>query len=137
MRSVFRYCPFRSLIKPILGCDMVHFSLRNGLYCKPKWCFLQSGEILLKYKSLIFNILWKPLIIRVFAPEDNSARKYALIFRGRVGNFDRKIKNRLQFESRPYCPHRSSRKQHIFRLERRIYYIFSQMYVHIQDNIWW
>ncbi len=43
-------------------------------------------------------MLCKPLVIRVFAPEGDFVRKYALIFRGRVGRQDRKIKIRLQFE---------------------------------------
>ena len=30
---------------------------------------------------MVFNILYYPLIIRVFAPEEESVRKYALIFR--------------------------------------------------------
>ena len=58
----------------------------------------------IKYKLLIFNILLKPVIFRVFAPEGDSARKYALIFRGRTENSEGKIRIRFQFES------------HIFRL---------------------
>ena len=65
---------------------MVLFSLRNGPFCKPKWCFLQCGEIDLKIKLLIFSVLWKALIISVFATEEESGRKYALIFRGISGN---------------------------------------------------
>ena len=137
MRSVFRYCPFRSTKKPISGCNMVLFVLQYRLYCKPKWCFLQCRKIPFKHKPLIYNVLWKPLIFRVFAPEEEPVRKYALIFRGRVGNFDLKIKNRLQFESRAYCSHFSSREQCISMFDRRIYYIFSQMYIYILDNIWW
>ena len=57
----------------------------------------------LKHKSLIFNILHKPLIIRVFAPDEESARKYALIFWGIYGNPEGKTENRLQFESCLYC----------------------------------
>ena len=60
--------------------------------------------MLFKYKSLIYNILWKLLITRVFAPEGKSARKYALIFRGISVNTDKKIKIRFQFES---CPNRN------------------------------
>ena len=52
-----------------------------------------------KRKWLIYNILRKPLITRVFAPEGKSARKYALIFRGIVGNQGRKTEIRFQFES--------------------------------------
>ncbi len=55
--------------------------------------------MLFKYKSLIYNILRKLLITRVFAPEGKSARKYALIFRGIVGNQGRKTEIRFQFES--------------------------------------
>ena len=64
-----------------------------------KWCILQSDKIPFKYKLLIFNILYKPLIFCVFAPEEEFVRKYALIFRGISGNSDRNIKIRLQFES--------------------------------------
>ena len=53
----------------------------------------------IKYKLLIFNILLKPVIFRVFAPEGDSARKYALIFRGRTENSEGKIGIRFQFES--------------------------------------
>ena len=60
--------------------------------------------MLFKYKSLIYNILRKLLITRVFAPEGKSARKYALIFRGISVNTDKKIKIRFQFES---CPNRN------------------------------
>ncbi len=49
--------------------------------------------MLLKVKSLTFNVLQKPLVFRVFAPEGESVRKYALIFRGRTGNSDRKSKS--------------------------------------------
>lgn len=57
----------------------------------------------LKHKSLIFNILYKPLIIRVFAPNEESTRKYVLIFRGISRNPEGKTENRLQFESCLYC----------------------------------
>lgn len=36
--------------------------------------------MLFKYKSLIFNVLYFLLIIRIFASEKESARKYSLIF---------------------------------------------------------
>ena len=49
---------------------MAHFRGRNGLFRKPKWGILQCEEIPFKYKSLIFNVLCKPFIIRVFAPEE-------------------------------------------------------------------
>jgi hypothetical protein len=70
----------------------------------PKWCFSQSDKIPVKHKSLIFNNICKTLIIRVFAPEGKSARKYALIFRGISVNTDRKTEIRFQFES---CPNRN------------------------------
>ena len=41
-------------------------------------------------------------MIRVFAPEDDSACKYALIFRGISVNWGEKIENRLQIESCRY-----------------------------------
>ena len=50
-------------------------------------------------KLLIFNVLCKPLIIRVFAPKGKSDSKYSLIFRGISGNSDRKIRIRLQSET--------------------------------------
>jgi len=64
---------------------------------------LQSDKIPFKYKSLIFNNLSKAFRIRVFAPEEESARKYALIFRGISVNPDRKTKICFQIESSPYC----------------------------------
>jgi len=60
---------------------------------------------------LIFNIIQKPLIFRVFAHEDNSARKYALIFRGISENWDGKIKICFQSESCPYRSLSCTRKQ--------------------------
>ena len=45
-----------------------------------KWCILQNEKMPLKVKLLIFNILRKPLIFRVFATGGESVRKYALIF---------------------------------------------------------
>ena len=99
-RFAFRYCPFRSEIKPILGCDMAYIGPWNGPFRKTKWCFLQNDKIPLEYKLLIFNILLKPVIFRVFAPEGDSARKYALIFRGRTENSEWKIRICFQFESR-------------------------------------
>ena len=98
-RFAFRYCPFRSEIKPILGCDMAYIGPWNGPFRKTKWCFSQDDKIPLEYKLLIFNILLKPVIFRVFAPEWDSARKYALIFRGRTENSEGKIRIRFQFES--------------------------------------
>ena len=45
-----------------------------------KWCILQSEMMPLKIKLLIFNILRKLLIFRVFATGGESVRKYALSF---------------------------------------------------------
>ena len=59
---------------------MAHFSLQYRPFRMPKWCFSQYGEISFIHKLLVFNILHYPLIIRVFAPEEESVRKYALIF---------------------------------------------------------
>ena len=42
--------------------------------------------MVLEHKVLLFNELRKVLIIRVFAVEGESVRKYALIFLGIVGN---------------------------------------------------
>ena len=55
-----------------------------------KQCFLHGGKIRLKYKSLMFSILSKALIIQEFASEGESARKYALDFWGRTENSDEK-----------------------------------------------
>ena len=78
---------------------MVLFGPWNGPFRKVKWCFLQSGELVLEHKALLFNGLRKAFIIRVFAVEGESARKYALIFWGIVGNWDGKSEMWLQFES--------------------------------------
>ena len=102
--STFRYCPFQPAIKPISWCEIGHFALQYGPFRMPKWCFSQSDKIPVKHKSLIFNNICKTLIIRVFAPEGKSARKYALIFRGISVNTDRKTEIRFQFES---CPNRN------------------------------
>ena len=56
----------------------------------PKRCFSQDRKKNIKYKQLIFNVLYKALIFRVFASEGKSARKYSLIFGGRTENSDRK-----------------------------------------------
>ena len=75
---------------------MVLFSSQYGPFRKPKWCFLQCGKMSFEFKLLVVNDLYKPLIIRVFAPEGKSESKYSLIFRGISGNSDRKIRIRLQ-----------------------------------------
>ena len=68
-----------------------------------KWCLLRHEKTVLKYKYLTLSVLCHPLIIREFVPEGESARKYSLIFRGRTGNPDQKIKICLQFESATIC----------------------------------
>ena len=45
-----------------------------------KWCLLHDEENLLCCKSLIYSILNVTLIFRVFASEEESARKYSFIF---------------------------------------------------------
>ena len=45
-----------------------------------KWCILQSDKIPFKYKLLIFNILYKPLVFRVFAPEESQLANTRLFF---------------------------------------------------------
>ena len=102
IRLTFRKCPFHGLIQSILGCDLVHFSPWYGLNRMLKWCLLQCKKVSVGHKSLLINNLQHPLIIRVFAAEGKSVRKYSFIFRGRTGNSDRKIKIRLQSESWPY-----------------------------------
>ena len=68
-----------------------------------KWCLLQGEKMDAKHKLLLFNNLRGALIIREFAPDGESARKYSFIFRGRTGNSDRKIRMWLQSESCPFC----------------------------------
>ena len=53
-------------------------------------------------------------MFRVFAPEGESVRKYALIFRGISENRDGKNKKRLRFESCLYCFHLVSIKHRLF-----------------------
>ena len=53
-------------------------------------------------------------MFRVFAPEGESFRKYALIFRGISENWEGKNKKRLRFESCPYRFHLVSRKHRLF-----------------------
>ena len=70
-----------------------------------KQCFLHGEKPYLKYKSLIFNILNKSLIIRVFASEGESASKFALDFWGRTENSDVKNAGCRKSVSGPYCFH--------------------------------
>ena len=70
-----------------------------------KQCFLHGEKIRLKYKSLMFSILSKALIIREFASERESARKYALDFWGRTENSDEKTAGCRKSVSGPYCFH--------------------------------
>ena len=86
VHPTLRYCPFRSPIKPISGAEKHHIALQYRPFRMPKWCFSQGNEMPVKHKLLVFNTLQKSLIFRVFASEGGSARKYALIFRGRTGN---------------------------------------------------
>ena len=67
--------------------------VRYGAFRPLKWAISQGEMVLfakrgmvLKHKVLLFNGLSKVLIIRVFAVEGESARKYALIFWGIMGN---------------------------------------------------
>ena len=97
-------------IKPISASDKARFRARYGAFQPLKWCFLQSDRISLNRKLLIFNILLKASIIRVFAPEEESVRKYALIFRGITENQGGKIRICFQSESATYCCHSGSKK---------------------------
>jgi len=66
-----RYGAFQPLKWAILQAEMVHIAKRKDAH---------------KVRLLIFNILRKPLIFRVFASEGESVCKYELIFRGRTEN---------------------------------------------------
>ncbi len=70
-----------------------------------KQCFLHGEKICLKYKTLMFSILSKTLIIREFAFEGESARKFALDFWGRTENSDGKTAGCRKSVSSPYCFH--------------------------------
>lgn len=72
--------------------------------------------------TLIFNGLCKFLVIRVFASKQESARKYSLIFRGRAGNSEGKIKIRLRFESCPYCSYSDIRDNTLIKYLNRSFY---------------
>ena len=87
-RFAVRLSPFRGLKSTISHSNIGHFACRNG-------AFSQGNEMPVKHKLLVFNTLQKSLIFRVFASEGGSARKYALIFRGRTGNLGWKIRIRL------------------------------------------
>lgn len=45
-----------------------------------KWCLLQDEKMDVKHKLLLYNNLRETLIIRVFAPDGESVRKYSFIF---------------------------------------------------------
>ena len=60
-------------------------------------------------------------MICVFAPEGESVRKYTLIFRGRTGNYEGKIKIRLQFESTPYQFHSAKENNVSSELRQRFF----------------
>ena len=64
-----------------------------------KRCLLHDGKMVVKYKTLMFSILHKPLISLEFASEVKSARKYALDFWGRTENSDEKTAGYLKSES--------------------------------------
>jgi len=87
-----RKSPYWTAIWCFSASEMGFIASRNGLYCKTKKWPLNINH----WYSIYYK---KPLIFRVFAPEDDSARKYALIFRGISGNWEGKIGNRLQSES--------------------------------------
>ena len=95
----------------------MHFRPWNGQYHRPKWCLLQYREIAYKYKLLMFSNLHNTLIFRVFASEDESARKFSLIFWGRTENSDRKIIGYWKSVSGPYCFHFDRRKRYRFGIE--------------------
>ena len=80
MRFAFRYCPFRIAKKPISGCDMVLFGLQYRPFRKPKWCFLQSDKMLLRHKSLIFNILENRLFSAYLRPTKSLLANTRLFF---------------------------------------------------------
>ena len=101
----------------------------------PKWPILQCGKIPFGYKLLVFSILYRPFIIRVFASEGEPVRKFALIFRGRVGNYDGKIKIRLQSESCTHRHHFGGRKQCLHRLETEVYILKSVPAEFLPSNI--
>ena len=56
----------------------------------------------LVYKYLMFSVLYKPLVFRVFASDGESSRKYALIFVGRTENSDEKTAGYLKSVTAPY-----------------------------------
>lgn len=64
-----------------------------------------AEKIRLKYKSLIFSVLNKSLIIREFASEGESESKFALNFWGRTENSDVKNTGCRKSVSGPYCFH--------------------------------
>ena len=88
-----------------------------------------------KVKLLIFNILQKPLMIRVFASEGRFVCKYALIFRGRVGNWGVKIKIRLQFESGPFCLF-SIAENNVYSELRRPYFCINKCPLNCAERIY-
>ena len=103
LHLAFWFCPFEGLISPISWCDMVRFSPWYGLYCMLKRCLLHDGKMVVEYKTLMFSILSKALIFCEFAPEGESARKYALDFWGRTENSNGKTAGYWKSVSGPYC----------------------------------
>ena len=67
-------------------------------------------------------MLCKPLIIRVFAPEGDFVRKYALIFRGISENRGGKIGKRLQSVSASYSMYSGLRKRQLSGTEAAVFH---------------
>ena len=86
IHPAFWLCQFYPLFTSVLGCDIVGFRPWNGQYHVLKWCILYDRKNRIAYKSLVFSILRKVLISRVFASDGESVRKYSLIFGGRIEN---------------------------------------------------
>ena len=129
-------------IKPISASDQARFRARYGAFQPlkwanriPKWCFLQNEKIPFNRKSLTFSILWKSLIIRVFAPEEESVRKYALIFRGITENQGGKIRICFQSESATYCCHSGSKKPRCLLSVTRLFIVTITWWIYIEAEV--
>jgi len=79
-----------------------------------KQCLLHDREIVPKCRTLNINVLHMPLIFREFVVKGDSARKYSLIFRGRVENSDKIITEYWKYESALYCFHFNRREQWLY-----------------------
>ena len=86
----FRLCLFQPLFIPVSGCDIVHIRTWNGAYHMLKRCILYDEKFVLRCNLLVYSRLHKTLISQEFAPDEKSARKYALVFGGRTENSDGK-----------------------------------------------